>query len=151
VKSPDRSPDIPFAPLLREGVGLWKHLALSRESYRPDPAKSESWNRGDYLVNGPGHCGECHTPRNIFMVSDADRHMAGGPHPEGKDKVPSLRNLVARGRYADAAELVSAMRFGEMLGFDKLSSGGMGQVQTNLAKLPQDDLNAIAEYLVSLE
>jgi hypothetical protein len=38
-----------------------------------------------------------------------------------------------------------------MLGFDKLSSGGMGQVQTNLAKLPQDDLNAIAEYLVSLE
>ena len=152
VKSPPRAPSIPVEHLLRRGVGLWKHLAFARVPQKGNPAMSESWNRGEYLVNGPGHCGECHTPRTIFLTSDTDRHLAGGPHPEGvKDKVPSLRDLVGRGRYADAAELVSAMRFGEMLGFDKMSSGGMGQVQSNLAKLPEEDVNAIAEYLVSLK
>jgi hypothetical protein len=43
------------------------------------------------------------------------------------------------------------MRFGEMMGFDRLSSGGMGEVQANLAKLPEEHVRAIAEYLVSLE
>ena len=85
------------------------------------------------------------------MIADDSRHLAGGPHPEGKGKVPSLRNLLGRGRYADADELTSAMRFGEMMGFDRLSSGGMGDVQANLAKLPEEHVRAIAEYLVSLE
>ncbi len=152
VKSSARTANLPAERLLRRGVGLWKHLAFTDAPLGKNPAMSASWNRGEYLVNGPGHCGECHTPRTIFMTSDNDRYMAGGPHPEGgKDKVPSLRDLVGRGRYADAAELVSAMRFGEMLGFDKMSSGGMGQVQSNLAKLPEEDVKAIAEYLVSLK
>ena len=72
-------------------------------------------------------------------------------HPEGKDRVPSLRNLIGRKRYADAEELTSAMRFGETMGFDRLSSGGMGDVQANLAMLPEEDVRAIAEYLISLK
>jgi mono/diheme cytochrome c family protein len=136
--------------LLRRGVGLWKRLALDDTPFMPDPTKSPSWNLGAYLVNAPGHCGECHTPRTIILTPDAGRFLAGAPHPEGKDRVPSLRNLIGRGRYADADELTSAMRFGEMMGFDRLSSGGMGDVQANLAKLPEDHVRAIAEYLVSL-
>jgi mono/diheme cytochrome c family protein len=119
--------------------------------FQPDPAQADSWNLGAYLVNAPGHCSECHTPRNILMIPDEKRHLAGGPHPEGKDRVPSLRNLISRGRYADAEELTSAMLFGETMGFDRLSSGGMGDVQANLAKLPEDNVRAIAEYLVSLK
>jgi hypothetical protein len=65
--------------------------------------------------------------------------------------VPSLRNLVARGRYKDVNDLASAMQYGETLGYDKLSSGGMGDVQAELAKLPESDIRAIAEYLISLE
>lgn len=141
---------LPLAPLLRRGLGLWKHLALSNEKWRPDPAQSESWNRGFYLVTGPGHCGECHTPRNLLMIADESRFLAGGPHPDGKGKVPSLRNLIGR-RYQNVKELVSAMRFGEAMGYDKLSSGGMGEVQSNLAKLPESDVRAIAEFLASLK
>jgi mono/diheme cytochrome c family protein len=151
VNATNRPADVLLPWLLRRGVGLWKRLALDDTPYRPDPSKSASWNRGAYLVNAPGHCGECHTPRNLLLIPDENRHLAGAPHPEGKDRVPSLRNLVGRGRYADAEELTSAMRFGETMGFDRLSSGGMGDVQTNLAQLPEEDVNAIAEYLISLK
>lgn len=143
--------NVPLPWLLRRGVGLWKRLALDDRPFAPDPSKSAQWNRGAYLVNAPGHCGECHTPRNVLLIPDENRHLAGSPHPEGKGRVPSLRNLVARGRYADAKELTSAMRFGETMGFDRLSSGGMGDVQANLAMLPEEDVRAIAEYLISLK
>lgn len=150
VNAPDRDNQLLFAGILRRGVGIWKQLAMRDSTFKPDLTRSESWNLGAYLVNAPGHCGECHTPRNIFLIPDEKRHLAGGPHPEGKGRVPSLRNLIGRGRYADAKELNSAMRFGEMMGFDRLSRGGMGDVQANLAKLPEDHVRAIAEYLVSL-
>jgi hypothetical protein len=80
-----------------------------------------------------------------------DRILAGGPHPEGEGRVPSLRNLIGRGRYKDSKDLASALQYGETLGYDKLSSGGMGDVQAELSKLPESDIQAISEYLVSLE
>jgi mono/diheme cytochrome c family protein len=143
--------DIPLASFIRRGVGIWKFLGFSTAKWQPNPTQTASWNRGAYLVNGPGHCGECHTPRNLLMVRDDTRAFAGAPHPEGEGRVPSLRGLVERGRYKDVKDLASAMQFGEMMGYDKLSSGGMGAIQSNLAKLPEADLQAIAEYLVSLK
>jgi hypothetical protein len=55
----------------------------------------------------------------------------------------------ARGR--DVKDLASALQYGETLGYDKLSSGGMGDVQNELSKLPESDIQAIAEYLISLQ
>ncbi len=152
VSSPGRAPDIPLPGLARRAVGLWKRLALSESKFHPDPGRSEAWNRGAYLANGPGHCGECHTPRNALMIPDAHRRFAGGPHPRGDaGNVPSLLDLESRGRYSDVSDLTLALQFGETLGYDKLSSGGMADVQMNLAMLSEDDLNAISEYLLSLE
>lgn len=142
------------AVLLRLGrpfVGVWKQLALGSPAVAADPARGEAWNRGAYLVQGPGHCGECHTPRDLLLAMDETRFLAGGPHPEGKGRVPSLRGLVARGRYKDAGDLVSALRFGEMLGYENMSSGGMGKVQDNLGRMPEEDVRAIAAFLVTLE
>ena len=65
--------------------------------------------------------------------------------------MPSLVGLVARGRYKDVADLTLALQFGETFGFDKLSSGGMADIQMNLAKLPDSDVQAISEYLLSLD
>jgi hypothetical protein len=76
--------------------------------------------------------------------------MAGGPHPGGEGKVPSLRALVARKKFKDADDLVLALQNGEEMGYEDLSSGGMGAIQANLAKLPEQDVRSIAEYLVSL-
>jgi hypothetical protein len=85
------------------------------------------------------------------MIADQDRHLDGGPHPGGKGNVPSLRGLVERGRYKDVSDLTLALRFGETLGYDKLSSGDMAKIQMNLARLPESDVQAISEYLLSLE
>jgi mono/diheme cytochrome c family protein len=152
VHAPGRAPDVPFPGVARRAVGLWKRLALNDAGIRPNPEKSKAWNRGDYLTNGPGHCGECHTPRNPLMIPDESRALAGGPHPRGDEgMVPGLLGLEDRGRYTDVADLTLALQFGETLGYDKLSSGGMADVQMNLAMLPEDDLHAISEYLLSLE
>lgn len=151
VKSEVPPDQIPLSFVVRRGIGLWKWIGLASSPLEPDPAQSQTWNEGAYLVNGPGHCSECHTPRTIFMTSDKSRFLAGGPHPEGDGKVPSLRDLIGRGRYKDTKDLASALEFGEIMGYDKLSSGGMGAVQTNISKLPKEDILAIAEYLTSLK
>ncbi len=151
VSSPRRSVQLPLPSVVRRGIGLWKRLALGTAAFAPEPGRGARWNRGAYLVQGPGHCGECHTPRNRLMVPETDRLLAGGPHPAGEGRVPSLRGLVVRGRYQSAADLALALRFGAAYGYDKLSSGGMGRIRSNLALLPDSDLDAIAEYLVSLE
>lgn len=151
VTSPGRAADIPAPFLMRRGIGLWKWVGLDTSPWVPDPAQSVSWNRGSYLVNGPGHCAECHTPRNLVMALDTSRAFAGGPHPEGEGRVPSLQGLIERGRFKDARDIASALQFGEMLGYDKISSGGMGQVQRNISQLPEPDILAIGEYLAGLK
>jgi len=151
VKSVPASHTIPLLALARRGVGLWKRIAFARAPFALASEGSESWKRGAYLVNAPGHCGECHTPKNLVMVENLNRHMAGGPHPGGEGKVPSLRGLLARKKYKDAADLTLALQNGEELGYEDLSSGGMGAIQTNLAQLPEPDVRAIAEYLLSLK
>jgi mono/diheme cytochrome c family protein len=153
VHAPERPAALrlPFEPLARRGVGLWNRLGLRGERALADPGRGDSWNRGRYLVSSVGHCGECHTPRNLLMVPDASRRLAGGAHPGGEGRVPSLRGLLVRKRYADAKDVALALQFGETYGYDKLSSGGMGAIQENLARLTAADLRAIADYLVSLE
>ena len=141
---------IPFPWFLRRGIGLWKKLA-TLPPIEADAGQSPSWNRGAYLVNGPGHCAECHTPRNAMMVMDQTHAFAGGRHPEGKGQVPNLRDLLGRKKYKDVDELASALKEGEEGFYEGLAKGGMGAVQQNVAKLPDADIHAIAEYLSSLK
>lgn len=150
VAAPAKAHGLPLEWVLRRGIGIWKPFAF-QAPITQDPAQSASWNRGHYLVAGPGHCGECHTPRNFMMVADKARELAGGPHPDGKGKVPSLRDLIGRGKYESADDLASALSLGDLGGYDRLASGGMGEVQANIAKLPEGDIRAIAEYLASLK
>jgi mono/diheme cytochrome c family protein len=150
VKSPPREASVPVVVLARRGVGLWKRMAFRQPTFSAEPGHTPSWTRGAYLANAPGHCGECHTPKSFLMVADERRHMAGGPHPGGEGKVPSLRGLVARRKYKDVDDLVLALRNGETLGYEDLSSGGMAAIQENLARLPESDVRAISEYLLSL-
>jgi mono/diheme cytochrome c family protein len=151
VKNFNKPHEIWFESIVRRGLGIWKWMYFDDAGFRPDPKQSINWNRGAYLVNGPGHCAECHTPRTLFMGRDTSRMFQGGPHPDGKGNVPSLRNLVERKRYKDSKDLISAFQSGEELGYDKMSSGGMGEVRRNLAMLPEVELNAIAEYILSLK
>ncbi|PZF78260.1 hypothetical protein DK847_00070 [Aestuariivirga litoralis] len=151
VVSAEKQAEIPLPWLIRRGVGLWKHIGFDTAQWTPDDKQTADWNLGAYIANGAGHCNECHTPRNALMVFDWNRQFAGGPHPGGEGKVPSLRDLVGRGKYSDAADLASALQNGEMMGYEHLSSGGMGEVQTNLSKLPGNYVQALADYIASLK
>ena len=70
----------PFS--IRRTLGGWKFLFLDGKRFEPDPSKSAEWKRGAYLVNGPGHCAECHSPRNFMMAIMSSQRFAGGPNPE---------------------------------------------------------------------
>ena len=151
LKNQTKPHEIVAQLIIRRGLGLWQWIGLDDTKFVADAEQTPSWNRGSYLVNGPGHCSECHTPRGLFMNTDISRMFQGGPHPDGKGKVPSLRDLIGRGRYKDAKDLVLAFQNGEELGYDKMSSGGMAEVRRNIAMLPEVDIAAIAEYITSLK
>jgi mono/diheme cytochrome c family protein len=151
VKNAAKPNEVFALPVVRRGLGVWQLIGLDHTKFADDPNQTASWNRGAYLVGSIGHCGECHTPRTILMTSDKSKLFQGGPHPEGKGKVPSLRDLAGRSRYKDAKDLVLAFQNGEELGYDKMSSGGMGEVRKNIARLPEADIAAIAEYVMSLK
>lgn len=59
-------------------LALWNPLFFKEGRFIADRTKSPEWNRGAYLVEGLGHCGACHTPRNAFMAEDPSRPLAGG-------------------------------------------------------------------------
>ena len=55
----------------------WQALWFTPGVYQPDPSKSEEWNRGAYLVEGLGHCGACHTPRNFMGAVESSERFTG--------------------------------------------------------------------------
>ncbi len=90
--APDKQNQLPFPLTIRRGIGLWKLLFLDGREFMPDPAKSAEVNRGAYLVEGPGHCNECHTPRTLFGLGGLDySHALGGaPNPTGRGRAANL-------------------------------------------------------------
>jgi mono/diheme cytochrome c family protein len=141
--------DLPFPFNIRRGVGLWKLAFLDGETFKPDPSKSVGWNRGAYLVNGPGHCAECHSERNVAGAIVDDRRFAGGPDPEGRGTVPNITpHQTGIGGWAPE-ELATLLKTGETPLFDTVG-GPMGDVVRNTAQLPDADRQAMAEYLLSL-
>jgi mono/diheme cytochrome c family protein len=63
---------------VRAGMVAWRELFFRPGYYVPNPKESAEWNRGAYLVEGPEHCGECHSPRNIMGATETDLSLAGG-------------------------------------------------------------------------
>jgi mono/diheme cytochrome c family protein len=72
----DRDDSLPF-PYVRQFMTFWNLLNLPSEVPAPDAQKSAAWNRGRYLVDALGHCGECHTPRDITMGMILSRYLQG--------------------------------------------------------------------------
>lgn len=144
-RAPPNALAFPFS--IRRAVGLWKRMFFNDSGLKPDPSQSEQWNRGRYLVEGPGHCGECHTPRNFLGAMDSSRKLAGGPMPDGHGKSGNLRG----GDFLTwtEADIVEALTSGFTPAGDVLG-GGMNAVVRNLSQLPESDRHAIAVYLKSL-
>ena len=115
-------------------------------AFEPDPAKSAEENRGAYLVEGPAHCGECHTPRNWIGGPERARAYGGGPAPDGKGNIPNI-TMDATG-LADwsADDIANLLSTGFKPNFDSVGST-MAAVVRNTAKLTDADRKAIAAYI----
>lgn len=142
-----RDHDVPFPFNIRRNLGGWKFLFLDGKPFVPDPARTAQWNRGAYLVNGLGHCAECHSPRNLLGGITATQRFAGGPNPEGKGWVP---NITQKGlsEWSDKA-IAYFLQTGDTPDGDSVGSS-MTRVIRNTSQLSDADRMAMAVYLKSL-
>lgn len=145
------SHDLRFPYNFRFALGIWKWLFFRPGSFKPEPEKSASWNRGAYLVTGPGHCGECHTVRNFLGASDADRALAGMKRgPDGK----RVANITPHPKDGiglwSAADLVEFLKTGKRPFGEDVEAPMYEVIDNNTSHWTQDDLKATAEYLLSL-
>ncbi len=141
--------DLSFPYNIRTGLLAWKWLYLDGKTFTPDPSKSAQVNRGAYLVKGPGHCGECHTPRGKLGGPIAAKTLAGGPDPEGKGFIPNITpDETGIGSWSEK-DIAFALETGFTPAGDVMG-GAMAEVQRNMATLTKDDREAIAAYLKSV-
>jgi mono/diheme cytochrome c family protein len=146
VQDKSKPHDVPFPFNIRRTLGGWKFLFFDGKPFEGDPTKDAVWNRGAYLVNGPGHCAECHSPRNILGGIIASQRFAGGPAPDGDGFVP---NITQKGLSMSQEQVVKLLETGETPDGDTVG-GEMGKVVANTGKLSAEDRAAIATYIKSL-
>ena len=132
---------------LRPLMAGWNALFHDPTPYRADPARSVEWNRGAYLVNGLGHCGACHTPRNAFGAEQGGQAYLAGAMVEGWE-APALTALSHAPLPWSADELYRYLRQGHTLQHG-VAAGSMAPVVKELSALPDVDIRAMAGYLAS--
>jgi mono/diheme cytochrome c family protein len=143
--------DLRFPYNIRFALGVWKWLFFHPGPFKPDPGRSASWNRGAYIVTGPGHCGECHTVRNFLGVPEEDHAFAGAKKgPDGK----RVANITPEPKDGiglwSAADLVKFLKTGD-LPFGEEVDPPMDEVITDSSShWTENDRKAVAEYLLSL-
>ncbi|RTL97108.1 MAG: c-type cytochrome [Hyphomicrobiales bacterium] len=144
-KAPDHRLSFPFS--IRRGIGLWKLLYLSPEPViaLPDGAPDKVL-AGRYLVEGPGHCGECHTPRDFAGGIEKGEWLAGAVAAEGSGVVPNITPDGKSIKDWSEADIANYLETGFTPDFDSVG-GSMVEVQRNMAQLTPDDRAAIAAYL----
>lgn len=133
---------LPFPLNIRETMIAWDALYFSPGVFRPDASKSKEWNRGAYLVQGPGHCGACHTPKTVL----------GGDKKSERLRGYALQGWTAPDITSAALHDWSADDIAEYLktGHNKNSAaaGLMSEVvDHSTSRMTDSDLTAIATYL----
>jgi mono/diheme cytochrome c family protein len=148
VQGKAREHDLPLPLRMRRSLGVWKFLFLDGRELAPDLAKSQQWNRGAYLVNGPGHCAECHSPRNLLGAIIASRRFAGGRDPESSDgRIPNITQA-GIGDFSEQ-DIGRVLETGELPNGDSVG-GSMRAVVRNTSELQAEDRAAMAAYVKSL-
>lgn len=146
---PAETTKLPFPFDIRLSMMGWNLLFLDTRPFAPDPAQGPEWNRGAYLVASLGHCGTCHTPRNIVMAEDNSRLLAGADL--GAWNAPNITSDANSGIGAwSVGDLVSYMRDGHATGKGQAAGPMAEAVDQSLRHLHDEDLKAIAAYLLTV-
>ena len=144
--------DVPFPLGFRPLLRGWQLLFFDQGTFEPDPDRPEAWNRGAYIVNGPGHCSECHTPRNLLGGPERDRFLAGTRDgPDGKP-VPNITPHAEDGiGNWSKTDLTFALKT-SILPDGDVFGGAMAEVIKGATSHWTDqDREAVADYLFTVE
>lgn len=144
-----RDHDLAFPFNVRRGLGLWKLAFLDGKPFAADPARSAALNRGAYLVDGPGHCAECHSTRSRLGAIVEEKRYAGGPEPEGRGWVPNITPHETGLKDWTRGDVEEVLTSGLTPTGDSVGST-MAAVVANTEKIPEADRRAMAEYVLSL-
>jgi mono/diheme cytochrome c family protein len=140
--------EIVFPFDVRLALRAWQNLFLDPGPFEQDPRRDDLWNRGAYIVNGPGHCVACHTPRNALGARDRDRHLTGSKSGPGGEKVPAITRSALKAAGWRETDIAWALRTGLKPDGDSFS-GSMGEVvRHSTSWLTDRDLQALATYLM---
>jgi mono/diheme cytochrome c family protein len=127
----------------------WKLLFLSSRRFEPDTSRSEGWNRGAYLARALAHCGECHTPRNLFFATKSGSEFAGAVVDGWKAYNITSDRTAGIGGWSDEA-LASYLSTGHADGHGGASGSMAEAVDLSLRHLTPSDVAALVGYLRSI-
>ena len=143
--------DLPPFMGSRLAAGAWQGRYFEPGRFQPDPAQSDAWNRGAYLVRHLGHCGECHTPRKRLGALDDERQLAGNPDGPDDEHIPNItpHREDGIGRWS-ASDIEYFLDMGMLPDGDFTGSSMADVIEDNTSHLTREDRRAIATYLKSL-
>jgi mono/diheme cytochrome c family protein len=147
VRGRVRDHELSFPFNIRRTLGGWKLLFLDGAPFNPDAGQSAQWNRGAYLVNAPGHCAECHSPRNPLGGIVSSLRFTGGPVLDGEGNVPNITQFMLKDWSVD--DLADMLDSGMTPDGDRVG-GSMVDVVRNTSQLSKADRDAMAVYIKSL-
>ncbi len=137
---------LPFPLNIRLMMFGWNLLFLHQGPYQPDSSQNDAWNKGAYLAQGLGHCGACHTPRNVLGAERGGEALAGA-EVEGWTAYALNAASPAPVHWSSAALARYLHR-----GFDPnhgVARGPMAPVVQDLRSVPETDAQAIGTYIAA--
>lgn len=151
VAEPSKEQDLGFPFSFRPGLKIWRAAFFDSKVFEPEADRSELWNRGKYIVEGPAHCGACHTPRNFAGARQAEMALHGADElPDGGKSPPIHAKALSENGWT-VSNLKYALKTGVMPDGDAFG-GSMGEVVSHGTSFLNDrDLEAIAVYLLEVE
>ena len=128
---------------------LWNVMFDADERFRPNTGQSLQWNRGAYLAEAMGHCGECHTPRNLAYALDNHRKFAGALTAGWRAYNITSDKDSGIGDWSDE-DIYLYLSTGHANGHGG-AAGPMGEAtDDSLSYLAPDDVHALVAYLRSI-
>jgi mono/diheme cytochrome c family protein len=149
VDAPDKPLGFSFPFNIRQSLLAWRLAFFRAGNFQPDSTKSPQWNRGAYLVEGLGHCGECHNRENLMGASDWSGRLQGGQINGWYAPALTSDGRQGVGSWSEA-DIVTYLKTGAAPGKGVVVGPMKQTIQDSLSHLTDDDLHAMAVYIKSV-